>query len=405
MSINGFGNNLYATNMGATDAQIGLINFAPNIVAFILLIPAALAVNRMRSSRSLLTMLLSIAGLAYFAFALVPGMGQARMLMFFLLLSVVCGSIALYNAQWQTFFGESLPPARRSDVYTVRNGAMFAMAIVIPLLCGILMSGQTTAEGKLSVLQLFYVISGVLLLICCFTLMRLPHPVAGDRMRFSVQELVTSVRQVAGLRRFRLFILPFLLIYMLWHLDWSMWYIGQTQHVMMNEAELSVINGVFNIGQMAAIVVLARIARRRSPDFAIIISAFGLTLCPIMMVSTYFLNRIVSHTFAMIWFNVGLTILNAPQCGIAFCAMMILLDVTPTESRALIVSLYTMLITLSNSIIPYLGVQLYTALGAGERGFLLFNLIVWSTRTLAGLLMIWRYRVLKREGLLTRSAA
>ena len=32
-SINGFGLNLYATNMGATDSQIGIIQMVPNIVA------------------------------------------------------------------------------------------------------------------------------------------------------------------------------------------------------------------------------------------------------------------------------------------------------------------------------------------------------------------------------------
>mgnify|MGYP001039208340 FL=1 len=38
-SINGFGLNLYATNMGATDSQIGIIQMVPNIVACAALLP------------------------------------------------------------------------------------------------------------------------------------------------------------------------------------------------------------------------------------------------------------------------------------------------------------------------------------------------------------------------------
>lgn len=38
-SINGFGLNLYATNMGATDSQIGIIQMVPNIVAYAALLP------------------------------------------------------------------------------------------------------------------------------------------------------------------------------------------------------------------------------------------------------------------------------------------------------------------------------------------------------------------------------
>ena len=38
-SVNGFANNQFATGLGATDLQIGLIQTVPNVVALILLLP------------------------------------------------------------------------------------------------------------------------------------------------------------------------------------------------------------------------------------------------------------------------------------------------------------------------------------------------------------------------------
>ena len=51
-SINGFGNALYATNLGATDTQIGLIQTIPNVLALILMLPFGLLSDRLRRSRT-----------------------------------------------------------------------------------------------------------------------------------------------------------------------------------------------------------------------------------------------------------------------------------------------------------------------------------------------------------------
>ena len=66
-SINGFGLNLYATNMGATDSQIGIIQMVPNIVAYAALLPLGILADRLKSTKTIpmLTLLVMCASYAF----------------------------------------------------------------------------------------------------------------------------------------------------------------------------------------------------------------------------------------------------------------------------------------------------------------------------------------------------
>ena len=104
-SINGFGLNLYATNMGATDSQIGIIQMVPNIVACAALLPLGILADRLKSTKTIpmLTLLVMCAGYAFLGS--VPALGERCMELFFVSLAFTAGALAIYNAQWQAMFG------------------------------------------------------------------------------------------------------------------------------------------------------------------------------------------------------------------------------------------------------------------------------------------------------------
>ena len=52
VSLYTLANNLYATNLGATDTQIGLVQMVPNMVAGICMIPVGFLANRTKTSRT-----------------------------------------------------------------------------------------------------------------------------------------------------------------------------------------------------------------------------------------------------------------------------------------------------------------------------------------------------------------
>ena len=134
------------------------------------------------------------------------------------------------------------------------------------------------------------------------------------------------------------------------------------------------------------------------PDFALIFAGIGLCFCPVIMI-------LVPHlplAYRGVTFIVLMTVLNAPQCAVALCTVQILLNAAPEKNRSLLISLFTMMTTLTNSVLPLLGVRLYTALGADFTALYRFNLIDLGVRILSTLGLIWRYQKAKKDGFLTK---
>ena len=400
-SINSLGNSLYATSMGATDSQIGMIQMIPNLVAVAILFPLGILSDRLKSSKTVPLAALIVMAIAYFCMGTVPMLGEARMIGFFVCLAFTVGGLAVYNGMWQDFFGDVTPIEERNSVFAFRNRFMFLIGIIAPIICGILMGFFPTNDGTQLVLRLFFYITGALMLLQAFVIAKIP---GGQRSperlaemkakRFSPKDVTTAISDAMHNRDFLMFFLPILFFYVGWHLDWSMWYIGMTQYVHMDASTISIYNGIFSVGQLVAIGIIAKLAAKKGPDFTILTGMFGLILCPISMLVCSFLPVSISP-----WvFTALITICNAPQCAISLCVVQMLLKAAPERNRSLIISLYTMVITLSNSLTPFLGVQLYTALGANHFAFYFINVFTMAWRASAFLLFLWRYRHLKKQG-------
>lgn len=400
-SINSLGNTLYATSMGATDTQIGMIQMIPNLVAVCVLFPLGILSDRLKSSKTVPLITLIVMAIAYFCMGTVPALGEMRMLGFFCCLAFTVGGLAVYNGMWQDFFGDVTPIEERNGVFAFRNRFMFLIGIIAPIICGILMGFFPSNEGTQMVLRLFFYTAGVLMLLQAFVIAKIPcDERSPDRLaalkakRFSPKDVSTAVSDAIHNKDFMMFFLPILFFYVGWHLDWSMWYIGMTQYVHMDASSISIYNGIFSIGQLISVGIIAKLVSKKGPDFAILTGMAGLILCPITMM----LCASLPGSIQVPVFTVMVCIVNAPQCAIALCVVQMLLRVAPQRNRSLIISLYTMVITLSNSLTPYLGVQLYQALGANNFAFYAINTFTLIWRASAFLLFVWRYRTLKKQG-------
>jgi len=394
-SINGFANNLFASNLNATDAQIGLIQTVPNLAAMLLMLPLGILSDRASSSRvvPLITLLAMAAG--YIVMGLVPAFGGAQMTVFFTALVFTAGGTAMYNTQWQNFFGDVMASEHRNRVLTLRNRFMFIVGIAAPLLCGVMMGAEAGAEGKRRVLQLFYFICAFIALAQAAVVSRIQVPKrekgAGG---FSLRDAGRTVVMLMRHRPFLSFYIPVLFFYMTWQMDWSMWYIGQTQYLHMTETALSIYNGVFNVGQLVAVGLMSRVVRRRGNDFTLTLAALGLMTCPVTMA----VSSVIPESIRSASFIVLIAVFNAPQCAVSLCLVQILLRILPEKNRGLSVSLFMLSTTLTNAFMPYLGVRLYTACGSDYRAFMIFNAVVFALRIIAYAGLVFRYRLLKRRG-------
>lgn len=399
-SVTGFGNNLYATNLGATDTQIGLVQTIPNLVAVLLMLPSGIWGERTRYSKTVPVAVLTIMGLMFIGYATVPLFGALRMNLFFVFLGLTVGLMAIYNAQWQNFFGDVVALDDRNQVFTFRNRFMFFVGTVTPLFCGIAMSSVSESEDKLMILRIFYYISAAFLLIQAVSIARIPcQPRQTSNQRFTLRDVGETIGQACRYQPFRRFFVVILCFYLSWHMDFSMWYLGEVNYIGMTEAHLSTYNAMVCVAQLLSIGFFARLNQKKSVHYTIIYGALGLWLCPLAMVigclSPVPLRPLVFMTLG--------TVGGLFQGCISLCVVQMLLQAVPVKNRSLTISLYTIVITLSNSLLPLFGVQLYTWLGSNYQAVIQFNLIVAALRAGATLLLIRRYQWMKKQNLLFKT--
>lgn len=397
-AINGFANNLFATNLGATDEQIALIQTIPNLVAMALMLPMGFLSDRARSSRTIPMVMLTVMITGYVLISLVPMAGEMRIALFFVALAFTVGGQALYNAQWQSFFGDVVPIENRNNVLTIRNRFMFLVGIIAPILCGVFMGMAQDPDAKLTVLQVFFIICILVSAAQLFTVHRIETP-RRDGNRESTLSLKETGNIISGLLKdpsFHLFFVPMVLFYMAWQIDWSMWYIGQVRYLELSEADMAIQNGVFNIGQLIAVGVLSGLARKKDVEFTFLLAPIGLMTCPLIMM----LCSLLPQAMHMPAFTLLTTVMNAGQCATNLCVVQMLLRVSPARGRGVAVSFFTLTTTLTNSFMPVVGVQIYTLLGSDRAAFYGFNSIVAVLRIAVILIMVWRYCKLKRSGVL-----
>lgn len=404
-STNSFGNNLYATNMGASDTQIGLIQLVPNMVAVFLLLPTGIWGNRLRSSKVMPVILLCFMGVMYFFYGSVPFMGQSRMSFFYVFLGMTAGVLAIYNAQWQNFFGDVTYPAERNDIYTFRNRFMFVVGTITPLLCGMTMASMQDSAGKLAVLQVFYYISGAFVFLQAFILSRIPAEKKEEKREegqeeeerksgkeggsaFSLRAVFSAVKETWLHKPFRSFFCSILFFYLSWHIDWTVWYLGETQYMMMTEAHLSIFNAASCVVQLLAIGFFARLNNRKSVHFTMPIAIGGMC-CSAVAILT---GMLVPEFIRPWYFVVFATLAVIPQSSLQLCIVQMLLEAVPEKNRSLIISVYTMAITLSNSLMPLVGVQLYRALGGDGKALVIFYSLDLLWRIGGTLLFSMRYK-------------
>ena len=400
-SVNSYGNNLYATNLGATDSQLGLVQTIPNLITVCSLLPIGVVANRMKSSKPLLVALLVFMGVMYCGYATVPVMGEYRIGFFFFFLGMTVSTLQTYNAQWQTFFGDTVRSHTRNLVYSFRNRFMMFAGMIAPLLCSAAMMPANSSEQKLSVLRIFFYICGGMMFLQAVAIARMKDgerspALIAEMKKFSVRDIGSVLKQIAGDKRFLAFFGAIMLFYFGWHLDFSLFYIAQTQYCGFTAVDLGYYSSITCLAQLLSIGFWSRLNGRKSVYFTFIFGASGLVLGAISLL----LTLLMPQSARVIALTILVTISVIPQTAINICVVQMLLNFTPKRNRAMIISLYTIAVTLSNSLVPYLGVEIYIALGSSFQAIFTVFLFILLVRVAAVLVFLMRYLKMKRDGIL-----
>lgn len=389
-------NNLFASRLGAGDYELGLVTMLPQLVGMAILIPGGILTDRLRNKRDMVTSALLAVAAVYILIGFVPALGSSRLGAFLALLALSSAPMTIYNVSWQAYFSDVVHPNGRNSILAVRSGMSFLIGVTITLTGGALLSSATTNDEKIVLHQIFMWLAAALLLVQVYVLKKIPSKASDGTVkakRLDLADLKKAFKDLIHNRKFIGFISVAIFFYMTWHIDWTLYYIGQTQYLGMNEAWLSYINIGNAIIQFLTMGIWSRINSKRGVRFAIIFGSLGLSLCPLAMIISTSINTGNAKLIFLIMnilFNFALatTSLNILQC---------LLQVIPEDNKTLNISVYTTLVMLSNGLMPFVGVSIYRILGADLGALHKVFAIIFVLRIMATGLWALRWWKLRNE--------
>lgn len=388
-----YNNSLYAIRLGATDLELSFLSTFPQLVGFLVLIPGGILTDRMPNKRRMVILSLSLLASAYLLISLVPVLQANRFYVFLVFLSFSLGPLMIYNASWQAYFSDMVPVDQRNGALTMRTRAMFLASILIPLLCGTLLASVSEIGVKIRMHQFFYLSVFVIIVFQIFVHTRIQGGNSGKQTIIKLAEIKNAVLDLAHNKRFLGFAGVALFFYMTWQLDWTMYFVGQVRFLKLNEAWLSYASIGAALMQFSTIGIWSRVNEKRGVRFSIILGSLGLSLCPLSII----IATSVPHDTGPLLFLILNTLSNLAFATIPLGILQGLLQVIPGENKTLSISIYTVLITLSNAIMPMVGVKLFTFLGANLQALHQTFYIIMVLRIIAASLWILRWQQLRAE--------
>ncbi len=387
----GNNNNIFATRLGASDLQLSLLTTIPQLVGLMVLIPGGLLTDRMKNKRSMVMISLSVLTLFYAFIGFVPMFQTNRFAAFLVLLAASVGPMTIYNVSWQAYFSDMVKEKEQNHIMTYRTALTFVIGIIVPLVSGSLLAAANTNGGKIRLHQIYFWIGAALLLIQIIVLQQIKGSPSTSAAGRKTGQLKGVFPELLHNRKFLSFVGVAIFFYVTWHVDWTLYFIGQVNYLKLNEAWLSYVNIGNAVVQFITIGFWSRLNNKYSVRFGIIFGNLGLAFCPICMIVATSLP-LPQGQLAFLIMN---TLANITLAAVNLNILQCLLQVVPENNKTLYISIYTVLVTLSNAFMPLLGVVLYTKLGADLNGLQITFWIIFVFRIIStGLwgLRWWRLR-------------
>lgn len=394
----GNNNNLFATRLGASDFELSLVTTLPQVIGMLVLIPGGILTDRMVNKRSMLIASLSLIAVFYIGIGFVPFLGSYRLIAFLILIALSTGPMTIYNVSWQAYFSDIVNIEARNSILTYRTSLTFLISIIIPLASGALLSLAGTVGDKIKIHQVYFWLGALLLFAQIFVLKQIKSSQVHTPAGIGIRNLRAALIELAHNKKFLGFVGVALFFYMSWQLDWTLYFIGEVKYLKMNEVWLGYASIGNAVPQFLTIRFWSRLNVKYGVRFGIIFGSLGLAFFPIgMIVGT---NAPLAQ--GRIIFLILHTLSSMAMAVIALNVLQCLLQILPEKNKTLNISIYTVLITLSNAVMPLIGVMIYTRLGANLRALQATFCIIFVARIVATGLWILRWWVLRKDTSLPR---
>lgn len=300
--------NMYATRLGATATEIGLISSGPQFFAMLLLIPASLLASRSENSRRPVEISALLTGAFYGLAASAPFMGPAAIPVLILFISLGNALQNVYNSVWQNYFSTAVPVTRRNRAFSFRTSLTFLAAMISVLSAGKVLSLAADDLSRIRLYQICYALAFVAALVQFFLLRRSPE---GERSAKNTQfkVLKQAFRQLLANKRFSVFAAIVLFFHAGWYMGWPLFFLTQVHYCGADESWLSLTTVSGSLMQLLTVRKCSSLIERRGSHAGLIVGMLGLCFSPffcliaismpaaVRMPTLLVLNMLVCATF------------------------------------------------------------------------------------------------------------
>ena len=376
--------NMYATRLGATATEIGLISSGPQFFAMLLLIPASLLASRSENSRRPVEISALLTGAFYGLAASAPFMGPAAIPVLILFISLGNALQNVYNSVWQNYFSTAVPVTRRNRAFSFRTSLTFLAAMISVLSAGKVLSLAADDLSRIRLYQICYALAFVAALVQFFLLRRSPEGEhSAKNTQFKV--LKQAFRQLLANKRFSVFAAIVLFFHAGWYMGWPLFFLTQVHYCGADESWLSLTTVSGSLMQLLTVRKCSSLIERRGSHAGLIVGMLGLCFSPffcliaismpaaVRMPTLLVLNMLVCATFP----SFTMSLLHR------------LLAEIPQEDRNLNLAIFNTGILAVNALMQMSAIWVYQLGGENLVGMIIAQLICGTLRVSGTLLYIF----------------
>jgi len=385
-------NNLFASRLGATSSDLGLIASLPPIVGMLSLIPFAIITDRLQNKKSMVILSAAGLGFLYILVGMTGFMNKGGIPVLIVLLILVNIPMSLYNSSWQAFFSDLVAPENRNLIYTHRTRMNAAVGVVIPLIAGAILTAASGSE-KILVHQIYYWLAFPLALGQVYILKKTRGGNCMESGHLQLKDLADTARNLLKNKKFLGFSAVALLVYCGWEMDWSLYFIAQFKFLPLNEAQMSMIAVTGAAGQFLTMNLWSRLIHRKGVRFVFVIGSAGFAFSSVVMILSLMMPPLLRLPFYFVFQTVGGSAFSAFQLSLLQC----LLESIPDRNRSVSIAIYSTGILFSNVVMPYLGVYMYNVLGQSLSAMIMTFGIIAALRIFATAAAFYRWYKMRTE--------
>jgi len=385
-------NLLFMTRMGASDYQLSFVNLAPHLLNMVILIPIGLVADSLGNKKKMVMLSLALIAVFYIAAMLSPYFGGMRIVWFLTMYALSAGMFTMYSVSWQSFFSEAVPVGERNRTLTLRQKWRTIPAMLLPIITGAVLSSLPANESKIKVHQAIFLISAVVTVSQIFIINKLKSEDSAPVIRINPGNIKKAAAALLKNRKFLFFCGTVLTFYMAFQLDWTIYFIGLIRYLELNEAMI----GAAILSEAMAAFFSIRFWSRMNDRYGVTLPLlFGMMIIcffPLVMLLTTSMTSgarvyifLIGHTLCSV--GIACFWLNVFQC---------LLTTLQNEYRTISISIFSVLTSLSNALMPMTGVLLYNRFGADLAAFQTVCRIIFVTRIFAASMWFLRWRFTER---------